>query len=132
MTGKGYRMDIVATTGAPKAIGPYSQAVAAGEFVFTAGQIALHPESMDVVGTDVAQQTEQVMRNLAAVLEAGGSSLSRVVKTTVYLSSMGDFPTMNEVYAKHFGAHRPARSTVEAAALPKNVRVEIDAIALRG
>lgn len=125
-------MDIVATSGAPEAIGPYSQAVVAGEYVFTAGQIALHPESMEVVGTGVAEQTEQVMRNLAAVLEAGGSSLSRVVKTTVYLSNMGDFPTMNEVYAKHFGSHRPARSTVEAAALPKNVRVEIDAIALRG
>lgn len=125
-------MEIVATKRAPEAIGPYSQAVVVGEYVFTAGQIALHPESMQVVSDDVGEQTEQVFRNLAAVLDAAGSSLSRVVKTTVYLSSMGDFPIMNEVYARFFGTHRPARSTVQAAALPKNVRVEIDAIALRG
>jgi 2-iminobutanoate/2-iminopropanoate deaminase len=125
-------MEIVATKNAPEAIGPYSQAIISGEYVFTAGQIALDPKTMEVVGEDVVPQTERVMRNLAAVLEAAGSSLSRVVKTTVYLSSMSDFPAMNEVYATHFGSHRPARSTVEAAALPKNVRVEIDAIALRG
>ncbi len=125
-------MDTVATKNAPQAIGPYSQAVIAGDLVFTAGQIALDPETMEVAGADVAQQTDRVMRNLAGVLDAAGSNLSRVVKTTVYLASMDDFVAMNEVYGKHFGSHRPARSTVEVSALPKKVLVEIDAIAVRG
>ena len=124
-------MDVVATKKAPEAIGPYSQAIVTGDLVFTAGQIALDPASMEVVAEDVVAQTEQVMKNLAAVLTAAGSNLSQVVKTTVYLSSMADFPKMNEVYGRHFGSHRPARSTVQAAGLPKNVKVEIDAIALR-
>ncbi len=124
-------MDVVATKKAPEAIGPYSQAIVTGDLVFTAGQIALDPATMEVVADDVVVQTEQVMKNLAAVLTAAGSSLSRVVKTTVYLSSMADFPKMNEVYGRHFGSHRPARSTVQAAGLPKNVKVEIDAIAVR-
>jgi 2-iminobutanoate/2-iminopropanoate deaminase len=121
----------VSTPDAPAAIGPYSQAMAVGELVFTAGQIALDPATMEIVEGDVAAQTDRVLRNLAAVLGAAGSSLQRVVKTTVFLKSMNDFAAMNEVYGKHFGAHKPARSTVEVARLPKDVLVEIDAIALR-
>lgn len=121
----------VQTGQAPAAIGPYSQAVAVGEMVFTAGQIALDPATMEVVAGDVGAQTERVMQNLAAILAAAGSSLQRVVKTTVYLRSMNDFAAMNEVYGRHLGTHRPARSTVEVARLPKDVLVEIDAIALR-
>ena len=125
-------MDIVATDQAPSAIGPYSQAIVSGHEVFTAGQIALDPSTMEIVGEDVATQTEQVLTNLAAVLDAAGASLSQVVKTTVYLADMGDFPAMNAVYERHFGNHKPARSTVQAAGLPKQALVEIDAIAVRG
>ena len=125
-------MDVVSTSAAPQAIGPYSQAIVTGALVFTAGQISLDPTTMQVVGAGVAEQTEQVLKNLAAVLEAAGSGLARVVKTTVYLADMADFAAMNEVYAKHFGDHKPARATVQAAGLPKNARVEIDAIAMRG
>ena len=125
-------LDTVATDHAPKAIGPYSQAIVADGVVYTAGQVALDPTSGELVGRTVAEQTDQVLKNLAAVLAASGSSLGRVVKTTVYLADMADFAAMNEVYAKHFGGHRPARSTVQAAALPKNARVEIDVIAIRG
>jgi 2-iminobutanoate/2-iminopropanoate deaminase len=121
----------IQTAGAPAAIGPYSQAMAVGELVFTAGQIALDPATMAVVPGDVAAQTERVLQNLAAILEAAGSSLQRVVKTTVFLRSMNDFGAMNEVYGRHFGEHRPARSTVEVARLPKDVLVEIDAVAAR-
>lgn len=119
----------LATDAAPAAIGPYSQAIVAGPFVFTAGQIPLDPATMEVVDGDVAAQTEQVLRNLAAILEAAGGSLANVVKTTVFLADMNEFGAMNEVYARHFGDHRPARSTVQAGRLPKDVRVEIDAIA---
>jgi 2-iminobutanoate/2-iminopropanoate deaminase len=122
----------VHTDDAPRAIGPYSQAVVSGGFVFTAGQIGLDPESMEVVPGDVAHQTEQVMKNLAAILKAAGCDLSRVVKTTVFLAHMKDFAAMNEVYAKHFGEHRPARSTVAVKALPRNTLVEIEAIARVG
>jgi len=125
-------MQIVHTKEAPRAIGPYSQAIVADGFVFTAGQIALDPASGEVVATDIVGQTEQVLRNLAAVLEAAGSRMSKVVKTTVYLADMAEFTAMNEVYARHFGDHKPARSTVQAAGLPKNVRVEIDVVAVRG
>lgn len=125
-------MQIVHTKEAPRAIGPYSQAIVADGFVFTAGQIALDPASGEVVATDIVGQTEQVLRNLAAVLEAAGSRMSKVVKTTVYLADMAEFSAMNEVYARHFGDHKPARSTVQAAGLPKNVRVEIDVVAVRG
>ena len=125
-------LGIVATDKAPRAIGPYSQAVLVDGTVYTAGQIALDPESGEVVGRNAAEQTEQVLKNLAAVLEAAGSGLQMVVKTTVYLADMADFPAMNEVYAKHFGAHKPARSTIQAAGLPKGARVEIDAIARVG
>ncbi len=125
-------MDTVATQAAPAAIGPYSQAVTVGGMIYSAGQIALHPDTMELVGGDVVAQTKQVFANLEAVLEAAGSSLARVVKTTVYLADMADFPAMNEVYAARFGDHRPARSTVAVKTLPKNARVEIDLIALQG
>lgn len=123
--------EVVATEQAPKAIGPYSQALIAGNLIFTAGQIALDPATMDVVAGGVAEQTERVMQNLAAVLAAAGSGLSQVVKTTVFLVDMGDFAAMNEVYARHFGEHRPARSTVAVSGLPRGVRVEIEVIATR-
>jgi 2-iminobutanoate/2-iminopropanoate deaminase len=123
----------VQTASAPAAIGPYSQGIVANGFIFTAGQIPLDPQSMELVGgDDVAAQTEQVMINLAAILKAAGASLATVAKTTVFLSDMQDFGAMNEVYGRHFGDHRPARSTVQAAGLPKNVKVEIEAIALVG
>ena len=125
-------LGIVATEGAPKAIGPYSQGVVVDGMVYTAGQIALDPKTSEVVGKTTAEQADQTLKNLAAVLEAAGSGLGLVVKTTVYLADMDDFPAMNEVYAKHFGNHKPARSTVQAAALPKGARVEIDAIARAG
>jgi len=119
----------VATDHAPQAIGPYSQAVVAGGFLFASGQIAIDPATGKVIEGDIKAQTERVLQNLAAVLEAGGSSFRRVVKTTVFLSTMDDFAAMNEVYAVAFGEHRPARSTVAAKALPRNVLVEIDLIA---
>jgi len=123
-------MRTIATDAAPKAIGPYSQAIAIDSLVFTAGQVALDPQSGELVGRSTAEQTEQVFANLKAVLAAAGTSLQNVVKTTVYLTDMADFAQMNEVYAKHFGGHKPARSTVQAAGLPKNARVEIDVIAV--
>jgi 2-iminobutanoate/2-iminopropanoate deaminase len=125
-------MSFVATGDAPKAIGPYSQAVVFGDFIFTAGQIALDPQSMEIVAENITDQTERVLSNLEAVLKAAGSGLSRVLKTTVFLQSMADFAAMNEVYARRFGAHRPARSTVAAAGLPRNVLVEIEVVAVRG
>lgn len=121
--------EVVATKDAPQAIGPYSQAIKAGGFLFSSGQIAIDPATGQVIEGDVAAQTERVMKNLAAILKAAGLSLSKVVKTTVYLKSMGDFATMNEIYGRHFGEHRPARSTVEVARLPKDVLVEIDVTA---
>ncbi len=124
-------MQFVATDKAPEAIGPYSQGVEAGDFVFTAGQIALDPTTMQLVGTDVTTQTDRVLENLRGVLEAAGCELAQVVKTTVYLADMADFAAMNEVYARHFGDHRPARAAVQVAALPKGARVEIDAVAIR-
>ena len=123
-------MKFISTDNAPKAIGPYSQATIANGLIYTAGQIALDPASMEVVAGDVKAQAEQVMKNLQAVLAQGGSSLQKVVKTTVFLATMDDFAAVNEVYAKWFGDHRPARSTVAAAGLPRNVRVEIEVVAL--
>jgi 2-iminobutanoate/2-iminopropanoate deaminase len=117
------------TPEAPAAIGPYSQAVVAGEWVFASGQIPLDPSTGEVVEGGIAEQTDRVMNNLAAVLREAGGSLNHVVKTTVYLADMGTFGEMNEVYGRHFGDHRPARATVQAGALPKSVAVEIDAIA---
>ena len=119
----------VQTDNAPAAIGPYSQAVITGDLVFTAGQIPLDPVTMQIVEGDIATQTERVMLNLQAILEAAGASLGSVVKTTVFLQDMNDFGAMNEVYGQHFGLHKPARSTVQAARLPRDVRVEIEAIA---
>lgn len=122
-------MQVVSTDGAPKAIGPYSQGIVAHGFVFTAGQIALDPASGEVVPGGIAEQTTRVMENLRAILTAAGSGLDRVVKTTVFLADMADFAAMNEVYARAFAAHKPARSTVAAAGLPRGVRVEIEAVA---
>ncbi len=125
-------MNIVATNDAPKAIGPYSQGIVQGGMLYTAGQIALDPATMELVPGDVSAQTERVFTNIRAVLAAAGTSLDRVLKTTVYLADMGDFQAMNAVYARQFGDHRPARSTIAAAGLPKGARVEIDLIALAG
>jgi 2-iminobutanoate/2-iminopropanoate deaminase len=124
------RLTIVHTEDAPAAIGPYSQAVVANGMVFTAGQIALDPATMQVVEGDVVAQAEQVMRNLAAVLTMAGANWGSVVKTTIFLADMADFQRVNEVYARHLGDARPARSTVAVAGLPRNVRVEIEAVAL--
>jgi len=120
----------VATDRGPKAIGPYSQAIKANGFVFLSGQIALDPHTQQIVEGDVAKQTERVLENLKGIVEVAGSSIHRIVKTTVFLADMNDFAEMNEVYARYFVAHQPARSTVEVARLPRDVRVEIDLIAL--
>jgi 2-iminobutanoate/2-iminopropanoate deaminase len=125
-------MDFVSTDLAPKAIGPYSQATIVDGLVFTAGQIALDPASGELVAGGVAEQTRRVFANLRAILEAAGTDLGAVVKATVFLTDMNDFKAMNEVYAAAFGDHRPARSTVAVAALPRGVAVEIDVIARRG
>ena len=123
-------LTIVSTPGAPKAIGPYSQAIRHGGLVYTAGQVALDPATMELVPGGVAEQAERALSNLAAVLAEAGSGFDRVIKTTVYLVDMADFGAMNEVYARHFGTHRPARSTVAVAGLPKGARVEIDVLAV--
>jgi 2-iminobutanoate/2-iminopropanoate deaminase len=122
--------EVISTDKGPRAIGPYSQAIKAGGFIFTAGQIALDPATAQIVEGDVVRQTFRALDNLKAIVEAAGSSLSRVVKTTVYLKDMNDFAAMNEVYARYFPENPPARSTVEAARLPRDVCVEIDLIAL--
>lgn len=119
----------VQTAAAPAAIGPYSQAVVAGGMVYTAGQIPLDPATMEVVGSNIEEQTARVLENLSAVLEAAGASLATVVRTTVFLRDMGEFAAMNDVYARWFGDHKPARSTVQAARLPRDVKVEIDVVA---
>ena len=124
--------DSVQTDQAPQAIGPYSQAIRAGGFLFASGQIPIDPQTGQFVAGGITEQTEQVLKNLSAVLQAGGSSLERVVKTTVYLVDMDEFTSMNEVYGKFFAEHRPARATVEAARLPRDARVEIEAIAMTG
>ena len=108
---------------------PYSQAIKAGGFVFVSGQLALRPDHAEIVGESIGEQTEQVFANLRAILEAAGSGLDRVVKTTVYLADLGDFAAMNEVYARHVGDVPPARATVEVAALPSGAKVEIEAVA---
>ena len=122
--------EIVSTKDAPQAIGPYSQAIKANGFVFTSGQIAIDPATQQLVSGDVAAQTERVLRNLSEILEAAGSGLGKVVKSTVFLKSMDDFAAMNAVYAKYFSSTPPSRSTVEVARLPRDVLVEIDVIAL--
>lgn len=123
--------NVISTPGAPKAIGPYSQAIQANGFVFVSGQVAIDPATQQVMEGDVAAQTQRVMSNLSAILEAAGSGLDMVVRSTVFLKNMGDFAAMNEVYGRHFTSAPPARSTVEVARLPKDVLVEIDVIALK-
>lgn len=120
----------VQTDNAPAAIGPYSQAIKAGGFVFVSGQVAFDPKTGEFVPGGVAEQTEQVLKNVAAVLEASGSSLDQVVKTTVFLADMKEFSAMNEVYARFFSEPPPARATVAAAGLPRDARVEIEVVAL--
>ena len=122
----------IATKQAPQAIGPYSQAIEAGGFVFASGQIPSDPQTGNLVVGDVSAQTEQVLRNLSAVLAAAGTGLDQVVKTTVYLADMNDFAAMNEVYGRHFADQPPARATVQVARLPRDARVEIEVIALAG
>jgi 2-iminobutanoate/2-iminopropanoate deaminase len=122
--------DVIATNDGPKAIGPYSQAIRANGFVFVSGQIAIDPVTNTLLSGDVGFQTERVLKNLRGILTAAGSSLDKVVRSTVFLKNMGDFAAMNEVYGKYFGTQPPARSTVEVARLPKDVLVEIDVIAL--
>ena len=122
--------EVIATDEAPKAIGPYSQAIKANGFVFVSGQIPLDPATQQLVDGDVAAQTERVLQNLSGILKAAGSSLDRVVKAGVYLKNMSDFAAMNEVYGSYFTQSPPARATVEVARLPKDVLVEIDVIAV--
>ena len=121
----------IQTDKAPHAIGPYSQAIVADRLVFTAGQIPLDPSSGELVAGGIKEQTRRVLDNLKAILEASGASLDSVVKTTVFLADMGEFAAMNEVYTSYFTEHKPARSTVQAARLPRDVKVEIDAIAVK-
>jgi 2-iminobutanoate/2-iminopropanoate deaminase len=122
--------EVISTNDAPQAIGPYSQAIRANGLVFVSGQVAIDPATQQVITGDVAAQSDRVLKNLSAILKAAGSGLEKVVRSTVFLKSMGDFATMNEVYGKYFTSAPPARSTVEAARLPKDVLVEIDVIAL--
>jgi len=122
--------EVIATEKAPQAIGPYSQAIRASGLIFTSGQIAIDPASSQIVSGDVRAQTERVLENLSAILTASGSGLEKVLRCTVFLKNMGDFAAMNEVYGRYFKQAPPARSTVEVARLPKDVLVEIDAIAL--
>jgi 2-iminobutanoate/2-iminopropanoate deaminase len=122
--------EVIATSQAPKAIGPYSQAIRAAGLIFTSGQVAIDPATQQVIAGDVAAQTERVLKNLSAVLQASGSSLEKALRCTVFLKNMGDFAAMNQVYGRYFTAAPPARSTVEVARLPKDVLVEIDVIAL--
>ncbi|MCL2779707.1 MAG: RidA family protein [Polyangiaceae bacterium] len=122
-------MKAISTPNAPAAIGPYSQAIASGSFIFLSGQIPIDPKTGELVKGDITQETDRVLDNLEAVLAASGSSFSNVVKTTIYLLDLNDFQVVNETYAKRFGQTPPARATVQVAALPKGARVEIDAIA---
>ena len=122
--------DVITTKEAPQAIGPYSQAIRANGFIFTSGQIPIDPATQQLIAGDVATQTERVLQNLSAILTAVGSSLDKVVRTTVFLKNMSDFAAMNEVYGRYFTSAPPARSTVEVARLPKDALVTIDVIAL--
>ena len=122
--------EVIVTDQAPQAIGPYSQAIRAQGLIFTSGQIAIDPATQQVIAGDVGAQTDRVLKNLAAVLQAAGSALEKVLRCTVFLKNMGDFAAMNEVYGRYFKQAPPARSTVEVARLPKDVLVEIDVIAL--
>jgi len=122
--------DVIATPNAPKAIGPYSQAIRANGFVFISGQVPIDPATGNLISDGISEQTDRVLKSLSAILEAAGSSLEKAVKSTVYLKNMGDFAVMNEVYARYFTTNPPARATVEVSRLPKDVLVEIDIIAL--
>jgi 2-iminobutanoate/2-iminopropanoate deaminase len=122
--------EVIATNDGPKAIGPYSQAIKANGFVFVSGQVAIDPATQQVISGDIAAQTDRVLKNLSAILKAAGSSLEKVVRSTVFLKNMSDFGPMNEVYGKYFTTEPPARATVEVSRLPKDVAVEIDVIAL--
>lgn len=124
--------EIISTENAPGAIGPYSQAVKAGNMIFVSGQIPINPKTGEFVSGDIHEQTSQVLRNLSAILDAAGSSLNHVVKTTVFLTDMNDFSAMNAVYSEFFIDNKPARATVEAARLPRDARVEIECIAVVG
>ena len=126
----GQSREVISTPNAPKAIGPYSQAIRANGFLFVSGQVCFDPATGNLISGGIQDQTEQVIRNLSAILQAAGSGMDRVVKTTVYLKNMSEFAQMNEVYGKFFPSAPPARSTVEVARLPKDVAVEIDVIAL--
>jgi 2-iminobutanoate/2-iminopropanoate deaminase len=122
--------DVISTKDGPRAIGPYSQAIRANGFVFVSGQVAIDPATQQAINGDIAAQTDRVFKNLTAILKAAGSSLEKVVRSTVFLKNMGDFAAMNEVYGRYIPSSPPARSTVEVARLPKDVLVEIDVIAL--
>ena len=122
---------MIKADGAPKAVGPYSHATVSGDLIFCSGQVPLDPETGELVGGDIAVQTERILDNLAAVLTAAGSSLDRVLKTTVLLADIGVFAAMNDAYAKRFGEHRPARSTVGVGGLPRGARIEIECVAAR-
>ena len=122
--------EIINTDKAPKAIGPYSQGVKAGDLVFLSGQIPLDPATGELIGIEIAAQTERVMKNIAALLEAAGLDFEDIVKSTIYLTDLADFSVVNEIYGKRFPAHQPARSTVEVKGLPRGARVEIEVIAL--
>ena len=122
--------EVIATEQAPQAIGPYSQAIRAQGLIFTSGQIAIDPATAQIIANNVSAQTDRVLQNLSAILQASGSSLEKVLRCTVFLKNMGDFAAMNEVYGRYFQQEPPARSTVEVARLPKDVLIEIDVIAL--
>lgn len=122
--------EVVSTPDAPQAIGPYSQAIRANGLIFTSGQVAIDPVTQQVISGDISAQTDRVLKNVSAILQASGSSLDKVLRSTVFLKNMGDFAAMNEVYGRYFKQSPPARSTVEVARLPKDVLVEIDVIAL--
>jgi 2-iminobutanoate/2-iminopropanoate deaminase len=122
--------EVISTKEGPQAIGPYSQAIRANGFVFVSGQVAIDPATQQVIGGDVATQSDRVLKNLSGILKAAGSGLEKVVRSTVFLKNMGDFAAMNEVYGRYFNSSPPARSTVEVVRLPKDVLVEIDVIAL--
>ena len=126
------RRTVISTDAAPAAVGPYSQAIRIGDLIYTAGQVALDPATDQIEASTIQDQTRQVFRNLAAILEEAGSGLDRVVKMTVFMTDLGEFAAMNAVYAEHFEGDPPARSTVEVSALPLGVRVEIEAIAAVG
>jgi 2-iminobutanoate/2-iminopropanoate deaminase len=119
----------IQTSKAPSAIGPYSQAIRIGDFLYTSGQIALNPDTMEMMSGEIEAETERVLKSIEAILQAGGLSLEHVIKTTVYLTDLGEFSRMNEVYEKFFEKTKPARACVQVAALPKGAKVEIDAIA---